>query len=144
MQALRQKGASSFLVRGFFTLPTWMARILASCSVQVHRFGDPIFLQTTSTWFSRLLDRLQALPLWSPTQTVQASAPSWTSANDGACVAPDGPRTAGTLSLRIVAMAGWIFGRHKSRPGCCNARTRRFNSPMDLFPTEVRCRAGME
>ena len=28
-----------------------------------------------------------------------------------------GPRTAGTLSLRIAAMAGWIFGRHKSRPG---------------------------
>ncbi len=38
--------------------PKKMARILASCSVQMDRFGDPIFLQTTSSWFSRFWMRL--------------------------------------------------------------------------------------
>ena len=72
--------------------------------------GEPIFLQTTSVWFSRLIGRLQAFPSWYPTQTVQASAPSWTSANDGACAAPNGRRTAGTLSLRIHPWPGGSLG----------------------------------
>jgi len=61
-----------------------------------------------------------------------------------ACAAPDGPRTAGPLSLRTATKAGGIFGRHKCRLGFCNARTHQCNSPMGLYPMGARSQARTE